>query len=803
MKRASRRLPAVARTRRWAVAKYGRLAGEFMGGRHKTPESVEASVLVKSKRRCCLCVFLQNDDSVKRGQIAHINRDPGDNSERNLVFLCLDHHDEYDGRTSVSKGLTKEEVRRYRDLLYKNYEDEVSRPLWNVPYPRNDFFTGREEFLDQLHRALTSVGSAAISQAIAGLGGVGKTQTAVEYAYRHRDEYKAVFWVNAAEAATLLAGYGEIANMLDLPVKNERDQEIIVNAVNRWLESRDGWLLVLDNADDPADVEPFLPNESKGHILVTSRADNFDMLRIPEPLELTEMPPDEAEAFLIHRTGRGDENPAEREAVRALAEELGYLPLALEQAAAYIAAPKCSFTDYLKSYQTRRLALLRTQKPVMGRYPDSVVTTWAANFEAVEQASPAAADVLRLSSLLAPDEIPYEILTEGAAELGPNVSKALDGVSNDPLLLDDLIAPLTRYRLVRRGPTGWSVHRLVQAVVGEGMTDPARKEWAERAVNALNSATPYVEFAVWPLCERLAPHHQACAERIERNAMETPQAARLLNRAGFYLAQRARYAEAEPLHRRALDIYEKVLGPEHPDTAMSLNNLADLLLLKGEYAQAEPLFRRALEIREKALGPEHPNTARSLNNLAALLESKGEYAEAESLFRRALKIRKKELGSEHPRTAQSLSNLADLLRSKGEYAEAEPLYRRALDICEKALGPEHPDTATSLNNLAALLQCKGEYAKAEPLHREALDIYEKALGPKHPNTAASLWWMAIVSARKGEPADAEDYYLRALSIYEASLGRNHPRYTNLRAQFAAFLREQGRAAEAEEAENSD
>ncbi len=198
----------------------------------------------------------------------------------------------------------------------------------------------------------------------------------------------------------------------------------------------------------------------------------------------------------------------------------------------------------------------------------------------------------------------------------------------------------------------------------------------------------------------------------------------------FYFA--GKYAEAEPLFRRSLEIWEKALDKEHPNVAASLNNLAEIYRTQGKYGEAEPLYRRSLEIREKALGKEHPDVAASLDNLAALYFSQGKYAEAEPLFRRSLEIREKALDKEHPNVAASLNNLAELYRAQGKYAEAEPLYRGSLEIREKALGKEHPDVAASLNNLAALYEAQGKYAEAEPLYRRSLEIWEKALGKEHP-----------------------------------------------------------------------
>jgi tetratricopeptide (TPR) repeat protein len=234
------------------------------------------------------------------------------------------------------------------------------------------------------------------------------------------------------------------------------------------------------------------------------------------------------------------------------------------------------------------------------------------------------------------------------------------------------------------------------------------------------------------------------------------------------------YAKAEPLFQRALKIDEKALGPDHPQTATILNNLAELYHSTGDYAKAEPLFQRALQIDEKALGPDHLGTATDLNNLALLYYSLGDYAKAEPLYQRALKINEKALGPDHPDTAQVLNNLANLYRSMGDYAKAEPLFQRALKIDEKTFGPDHPNTATDLQSLALLYYSLGNYAKAEPLLKRALDICETALGPGHPNTAKALNNLSMLYQSMRDYAKAEPLFQRALKITEKTLGADHP-----------------------------
>ena len=247
-----------------------------------------------------------------------------------------------------------------------------------------------------------------------------------------------------------------------------------------------------------------------------------------------------------------------------------------------------------------------------------------------------------------------------------------------------------------------------------------------------------------------------------------PDVAQSLNNLALLYYHQGRYADAEPLYKRAIALNEKALGPDHPDVASSLNNLAALYQAQGRYAEAEPLYERSLAIQEKALGPDHPDVARSLNNLAALYESQGRYADAEPRYERSLAIDEKALGPNHPDVAETLGNLANLYRAQVRYAEAEPLYKRAIAINEKALGPDHPAVAPLLNNLALLHQAQGRYAEAEPLYKRSLAIAEKALGPDHPDIAPPLNNLAWLYQAQGRYADALPFVKRTISQNSAN-----------------------------------
>ncbi len=381
----------------------------------------------------------------------------------------------------------------------------------------------------------------------------------------------------------------------------------------------------------------------------------------------------------------------------------------------------------------------------------TMATAWALNSSILEQ-FPASAALMQLSAFFGAAPIPFELLHAADASLPEPLSEKLRQVDENSQVLDELLGPLQRLSLARRSDEtrSYSIHPLMQEAVREGLTD--QRSWAERAVRVIGSNFPDVtKFENWPALDRLLPHALNCAAFIESLKIELPEAALLLNETACYLDDRAEYSRAEPLHRQALAIRERVLGPVHPATATSLNNLALLYQRQARYGEAEPLYQRALAIREKVLGPEDPDTAQVLNNLALLLKIQGRIQEAEPVYQRALAIFERARGPEHPDVAISLNNLAQLLKIQGRKEEADPLYRRALVIDEKVLGPDHPDTAIDLNNLAGILTP----AEAEPLYRRALAIFEKALGPEHPNTVTIRNNLIIFYREQGKNAGAD------------------------------------------------
>ena len=652
--------------------------------------------------------------------------------------------------------------------------------LWHVAYRRNPFFTGREDILAQLRDAFITgthqPTALAQLQAISGLGGIGKTQTAVEYAYRYREQYEAVFWARADSYDLLVSDFMLIANVLELPQRNEQEQDKIVQAVIRWFDTHSNWLLILDNADDLDIVRTFMPTAGKGHVLLTTRAQALGTLA--QRIELEKMTTEEGILFLLRRIKRlrGDILPASttesyRQA-QAIVEVVDGLPLALDQAGAYIEETGCILTDYLKFYKTRRHRLLRARGKDATGHPEPVATTWSLSFEKVERANAAAAELLKLCAFLHPDAIPERMLTDGASQLGT----LLGPIAADEFDLNEAIGELHKYSLVKRDTQEKiiNIHRLVQMVIKDAMSREEEKAWAERVVKLLNDVFPEAtNVELWPVCQRHLPHLQLCTEYIKHWHIIDTAAIHVLNRAGDYLRRRAQYHEATQFLQQALSLCQAFTNGERIETAHSKQNLAWVYLDVGKYPEAEPLYQEAQQLYEQLSGPEHPDTLSTINGLALLYREQGLFVQAEALLEKTLALRIKVLGLDHPDITESLNNLALVYGDLGKYAEAEPLLQQALALDEQRLGPEHPEIATYLTNIGWNYYRQGRYELVEAPHLRALAIREKALGLQHPYLGYNLNALGLLYRDLGHYAKAEAFLIRALQVREQALGPNH------------------------------
>jgi tetratricopeptide (TPR) repeat protein len=595
--------------------------------------------------------------------------------------------------------------------------------VWNVPYLRNRAFTGRQELLEELAAGLGEGTAIAIAQAIAGLGGVGKTSLAVEYAYRHQAAFDVVWWVRAEEPASLLGDFTALAGAIDLPEAGLPDPAVVVAAVHRWLASHDRWLLVFDNVTRPEDVTSLLPPAGGGQVLITSRWTAWG--EWATPLQLNVMPRKEAVAYLRKRTGTSDE-----QAAAALAEALGDLPLALAEAAAYLERTQLGLDAYLRLVRERAVELFGFRQPTGAQR--RVATVWSLSLEHVREEAPGAEALLELCAFLAPEDIPRNLPGEHP-EVLPEELRELAG---DPLAYNQTLGVIGDYSLATVTPTALGLHRLVQAVIRARLDDRGG-QWAQIAVEVIDAAFPKdsQEVAHWPICQRLLPHLLAVADHAERLKVADEVTGGLLDRASAYLRSRGQPREARLVAERALAITQQALGPDHPTMGDRHNELGRALREAGDYPAARQHLERALAIDKTAYGLDDSRVGYRHNELGVLLWNLGDLGGARTHLERALEIGQATLGPDHPEVAIRHNNLGLVLYALGDLGGARTRHERALEITQATLGPDHPKMAIRHSNLGLVLADLGDLGGARIHHERALEIGQATLGPDQPNVA--------------------------------------------------------------------
>jgi hypothetical protein len=620
---------------------------------------------------------------------------------------------------------------------------------------------GREDLLEEMDIRLTGdKRSGPRTVVLCGLGGAGKTSAAVEYAHCHLAEVGVAWQLIAEDPTVLAAGFEELAAQLgaqDVLVK--RDPVASVHGVLAAFPG--GWLLVFDNAKDRASVQAFLPPAGEGRVVITSQSPLWPP---GQALDVLVLGAEIAADFLVNRTG--DPDP---QAARELAGELGGLPLALEQAAAYMQATGDSLADYLTSFRQRRPTMLRRGEPIA--YRGTVATTWALAFARLEQSAPSAAGLLRLLACCAPEAIPLRLLLQPrpglAGQLSPAVAVALMPLLEDPLMVKEAIAALRRYSLISPPADGSvSVHRLVQAVTLDQLPAELAQAWRQAAAAVIEAAIPGSPNLpeTWPVFAALLPHGRA------RLAEDSDGMARIAS----YLGWSGSYAAAEDLQRRVLDARERVLGPEHPDALTARHVLAYWTREAGDLAAARDLLAELLPVCERVLGPEHPRTLAIRGNLGRWTGQAGDAAGARDLFAELLLVRERVLGPEHPHTLITRHCLARWTGEAGDAAGARDLSSALLPIVERVLGPEHPDTLITRHNLGRWTGEAGDAAAASDLFAALLPVCERVLGPDHPDTLSDRGNLARWMGEAGDAAGARDLFAALLPVCERVLGPEHP-----------------------------
>ena len=606
--------------------------------------------------------------------------------------------------------------------------------------PRNPVFTGREDMLTEVGRRLDGGPVAVV--AVRGLGGMGKSQVALEYAHRMRDSgrYRVAGWVRADSAVTAAEDLAAIAPLLGLAA-DEPAGEVAASVVAA-LGSRRDWLMVFDNAQVPGDLAGMLPGGG-GHVLITSR--NRAWSGVAAQLDLEVFSRAESVAFLSKRSGR-----LEPEAAGDLAGELGDLPLALAQAAAYIDARAVTIGGYLALYRDPVLARrLRDEGLDAGEYPASVARTWLLTVEQLSNDRPAAVELLRLCAFLDPDDIDVDVLAAGAAQTGGLLATAL----GDRLERAETAGALARASLVTATAEGrLRVHRLVQAVTRDQLDEDQVAAWSRRALSLISAVFPGEpnDYRFWPVCASVASHVEVVAAHTEHYPDLAAKRGRLLGRLGIYLSSSAQLRAALSVLERALAVTEAAHGSDDAQVAIILTNLGIVQRQLGKLPTARTTLERALAIKETAYGPDHPQVASTLTNLGVVQRRLGELPAARATLERSLAIEEAAYGPDSPGIAITLTNLGGVQRQLGELVAARTTLERALAIKETAYGPDHLEIAITLINLGAVQRQLGELVAARTSLERALAIQETAYGPDQPQVANTLSLLGSVQRQLGD-----------------------------------------------------
>jgi len=659
-----------------------------------------------------------------------------------------------------------------------------SPPLFVVPKPRNPNFVGRDRDLAGLRATLAGPTRFARVQVLGGPPGVGKTQLALEYAHRYRDAYDVVAWVRCDDRDARAADLAAVAARLGFVPPagaGTATPGALTSAVHDALEARTGWLLILDNAPGPDAVASLVPASRGGHVIVTSRAPGWGESAALWPVGPLER--GEAVTLLRRRAGRNSDTTF---VTARLAQALGDLPLALDQAAAVVAQSGISFEEYLNRFEAHWGEMLRRGRP-SDDYPATVAMTWDLSFRQVREESPAAADLLNLLAFMAAEPVGRDTLRLGA-DWCP---APLAAVAADAGRLEGTVGVLQRYALVETVAAGGGlvVNRLVATLARDRLSPAERATWAETALNVVDGAFGFDANrpATWRPAAALLPHATVTIRHATGLGAGVRVAASLLNEVGQLLFRNARYAEARDALDRAMALAFGLYGEDNPRLSPIANNLGRVLARTGNLPEARRHFEWAAALDERAYGPNHPHVAEVLNNLGNALLRSGQLDDGLAKLRRALDIARvaAPLHGYDPQSAVIANNIGYALLRSGDVATARSMLEDARAALEAAWGDFHPDLAAVEINIGNAARAAGDVPAALARYERAAEVLTAVHGPDHPDVARALADAGRALLDLNRPVEARHRLARALAVDEQVFGPAHPTVAQRRADLAA------------------
>ncbi|KAK5988191.1 Kinesin light chain-like protein [Cladobotryum mycophilum] len=666
-----------------------------------------------------------------------------------------------------------------------------------VPFGRNESFVGREDILQKLKQRIPPLAYKDSCQrtALIGLGGVGKTQIALEAAHQVREQHPhcSIFWVPAIDMTSFENGYREIGQALKVKGLDEKDANVkaLVKAALSQ-ESVGEWLLIVDNVDDPdiaRQVSAHLPLSRKGSILVTTRNQKLNTQAPKEGrVNITHMDRNESIQLLKH--GLDDDQITDSESLNTLARFLEDLPLAIKQASAYMVETQMTTARYLEHCQSSddtMIELLTKDFEDESRYEtlqNPIATTWLISFHHIMRHAPLAVEYLRFICFLAEKNIPISLLPPGDSELQR----------------EEAIGTLQSYSCItkQRDATTFDIHRLVRLAMRNWMQSEQKWETGIKSViHRLVQVLPFADYGDRDVWMGALPHVISALKGIPDECIQEDELILLRRKARFYHLM-GKYGDAEEIYERIVPLSMKVRGVEHPTTLNVENSYALTLKEQGKYTEAEQIFRRILGIQMTALGRENPHTLVTMNNLAIMLCSQSRFQEAEQLHSQVLELRTRIQGQEHRKTLSSKNNVGTALIGQGKFREAEQLYRQLLPLQQKVIGNDHPNTLCSMNSFGATLLGQGKAQEAEEVLGQLLPLAIKVYGREHPKTLGFEESFGRALLSQGRNKDSEQLFRQLLLLKQRLLGRDNHETLDTMNSLGMALINQGQNEEAEQ-----
>ncbi|MGK7886702.1 MAG: tetratricopeptide repeat protein [Crocosphaera sp.] len=687
-------------------------------------------------------------------------------------------------------------------------------PLKYIPNSPSPYFVGREDELNWLHDTVAQQNAVAIS-AVAGMGGIGKTELATQYATQYKEDYRAIAWIRESIGDIRVDVINYCINQgikipqeyQSLSIAQQIDycwQQFHGVGVNGGSPIKKPILVVFDDITNINHLSEAIPKIAGFGVIITTRIRKLPPQVVTRYLDVLE--PDAAFNLLKELVGKDDPRMKnQEEEARKLCQWLEYLPLGVELVGGYLHSdPDLSCEDILEELQELGLedeALQRNETTF-----NAATRGVKAAFELTwSKLSSHAQETGLLLSAFAPQDIIWKIVERIA--IAEEFKEVRQPLSLKKRQLNNGKKELIKYHFLQlqdkqeTDTVHYKIHALFHLFLKEKLAQQERFELFSIVTNALiyiansihqsitleevNSVSPFIihlEALAKDLCLNIDTSEE---NNEETSYIKIYQQQRQLsvkdedlisvnNSIGWFYKEQGNYATALPWLEQNVTLLKNRLGDRHPDVATSLNNLAELYLNQVRYQEAEPLYKDALAFCKEILGDRHPDVATSLNNLAGLYLNQGRYREAEPLFKNALALRKELLGDRHPDVAISLNDLAGLYLNQGKYSEAEPLFKNSLALLKESLGDHHPDIATRLNDLALLYHNQGRYTEAEPLYKQVLALDKEILCDRHPDIATSLNNLAGLYYKQGRYTEAEPLFIEAVAIAEEKLGVDHP-----------------------------